>query len=260
MDARGLLDDLALTGAGYAAPVAGHTGVGCNADDLVTPASVMKIQVALTIENAIGAGAIDGSEQRVLTPERRTPGPVGISLMQDEVSMSVRDLVVSMLTISDNVATDELLAVAGMERVNRTTHELGLVCTRITSTQRDMLDGMAAEVGFPSYAPVLLLQAIWRDRAGDPRTCRLVRQLKGQQLTRHRIASGLGPPITVAAKSGGLLGIVRNEAGVVTFPDGAAYAVAVFTRRTTETTTDPALIDAGIGRIARALIDRLRES
>ncbi len=118
MDARGLLDDLALTGAGYAAPVAGHTGVGFNADDLVTPASVMKIQVALTIENAIGAGAIDGSEQRVLTPER----------------------------------------------------------------------------------------------------------------------------------------------GVVTFPDGAAYAVAVFTRRTTETTTDPALIDAGIGRIARALIDRLRES
>jgi beta-lactamase class A len=64
----------------------------------------------------------------------------------------------------------------------------------------------------------------------------------------------------VAAKSGGLLGIVRNEAGVVTFPDGAAYAVAVFTRCTTETTTDPALIDAGIGRIARALIDRLRES
>jgi hypothetical protein len=52
---------------------------------------------------------------------------------------------------------------------------------------------------------------------------------------------------TVAAKSGGLLGIVRNEAGVVTFPDGAA-------------STDPALIDAGIGRIARALIDRLRES
>jgi fatty-acyl-CoA synthase len=35
----------------------------------------------------------------------------------------------------------------------------------------------------------------------------------------------------VAAKSGGLMGIIRNEAGVVTFPDGAAYAVAVFTRK-----------------------------
>ncbi len=165
MDARGLLDELALTGAGYAAPVAGATGVGFNADELVTPASVMKIQVALTIENAIGAGAIDGSEQRVLPPERRTPGPVGISLMQDEVSMSVRDLVVSMLTISDNVATDELLAVAGLERVNRATRELGLVRTRITSTLRDMLDGMAAEVGFPNYAALVAHRS---DLAGPP--------------------------------------------------------------------------------------------
>jgi beta-lactamase class A len=176
MDARGLLDDLALTGAGYAAPVAGHTGVGFNADDL-TPASVMKIQVALTIENAIGAGAIDGSEQRVLTLERRTPGPGGISLMQDEVSMSVRDLVVSMLTISDNVATDELLAVAGLERVNRTTDELGLVRTRITSTLRDMLDGMAAEVGFPSYAALV---------AHDPDLAGPHRSTRSGAVSRHR--------------------------------------------------------------------------
>jgi beta-lactamase class A len=78
------------------------------------------------------------------------------------------------------------------------------------------------------------------------------------QLTRHRIASGFGPDVTVAAKSGGLMGLVRNEAGVLTFPDQQRYAVAVFTRSTPATTTDPAHIDAGIGRTARALIDELR--
>jgi beta-lactamase class A len=51
---------------------------------------------------------------------------------------------------------------------------------------------------------------------------------------------------------------LRNEAGVVIFPDGQQYAVAVFTRRGTGVTTDPARIDAGIGRIARTLIDHLR--
>jgi beta-lactamase class A len=81
-----------------------------------------------------------------------------------------------------------------------------------------------------------------------------------KQLTRHRIASGFAPPVQVAAKSGALLGVARNEAGVVTFPDGAAYAVAVFTRREATVTTDPALIDAGIGRIARLLVDQLRQS
>jgi len=82
----------------------------------------------------------------------------------------------------------------------------------------------------------------------------------GRQLTRHRIASGFGPDVTVAAKSGGLMGVVRNEAGVVTFADGKAYAVAVFTRRSPEVNTDPARIDAGIGRITRTLIDHLRSA
>lgn len=79
----------------------------------------------------------------------------------------------------------------------------------------------------------------------------------GHQLTRHRIASGFASPVTVAAKSGGLMGIVRNEAGVVTFPDGSAYAVAVFTR-SDRATSNAAEIDAGIGTIAALLIDQLR--
>lgn len=79
----------------------------------------MKIQVAVAVERAISAAMLDGAEARVLTPERRTPGPTGISLMRDEVIMSVRDLAVAMLTISDNVATDELINLAGLEAINQ---------------------------------------------------------------------------------------------------------------------------------------------
>lgn len=102
-----------------------------------------------------------------------------------------------------------------------------------------------------------LLRAIWTDRAGAPEACAAVRRAMGHQLTRHRIASGFASPVTVAAKSGGLMGIVRNEAGVVTFPDGSAYAVAVFTR-SDRATSNAAEIDAGIGTIAALLIDQLR--
>lgn len=295
-----MLNDLGLHWFAYAAPVSGGPGVGFQADDLVTPASVMKVQVALTIENAISSGALDGAERRVLAPTNRTPGPVGISLMDDDVSMTVRDLVSLMLTISDNVATDELIAVAGLEQVNRTTHELGMTSTEITTNLRTMLDDLAAEVGFRDYTALVahdpkvdgppsdeqvrtaiagsaaldpqrgtrttpretvgLLQAVWTDAAGSIDACAAVRRLMGQQLTRHRIASGFGSDVAVAAKSGGLLGVVRNEAGVVTFPDGAAYAVAVFTRRTPGDPTEPSVIDAAIGHTARALVDRLREA
>jgi beta-lactamase class A len=292
-----ILAELSLTGGAYAAPLRGE-GVGTHEDELVTPASVMKIQVALAVESAIAAGAVDGSQQRVLSPEARTGGTVGISLLRDEVRMSVRDLVPQMLTISDNVATDELISVVGLDRINQLTADLGLTRTRITSDLRSTLEGMAADAGFIDYAAlachdptvagppsteeirqrlersaaldptrgsrttaadtVRLLQAIWIDTAATPTACARVRWAMAQQLTRHRIASGFGPQVAVAAKSGGLMGIVRNEAGVVSFPDGQQYAVAVFTRRAPGLTTDPARVDAGIGRIAHILIDHLR--
>jgi beta-lactamase class A len=76
---------------------------------------------------------------------------VGISLLRDEVRMSVRDLVTLMLTISDNVATDELIALVGVDRINQLTAGLGLTATRITGDLRSLLDDMADEAGFADY-------------------------------------------------------------------------------------------------------------
>ncbi|MGI8613276.1 MAG: serine hydrolase [Nocardioidaceae bacterium] len=258
----------------------------------------MKVQVALAAEDAMVTGKIDGAQQRVLLPHARTPGPVGISLMRDEVRMSTRDLVSQMLTISDNVATDELIGLVGLDAINSMTVGIGLSHTLIASDLITMLDELAVEVGFADYATlaahdpsvpgppstaelrdrlasaaaldptrgsrttaaetVRLLQAIWTDGVAHPDACASVRHAMRHQLTRNRIASGFGGEVATAAKSGGLMGIVRNEAGVVAFPDGQAYAVAVFTRRAPDVTTDPAAIDAGIGRIARILVDELR--
>jgi beta-lactamase class A len=45
------------------------------------------------------------------------PGPAGVSLFEDDVTMSARDLVSAMLTISDNVATDALTDLIGLEKL-----------------------------------------------------------------------------------------------------------------------------------------------
>ncbi|MBU2665865.1 class A beta-lactamase-related serine hydrolase [Actinoplanes bogorensis] len=270
-----IVDDLGITATAFAAPIGGGDGVGFGVDELVTPASVMKINVGLAVARAIAAGEVDAEQPVVLRPDDRTPGPTGISLMRDEVRMSVRDLLTLMLTISDNAATDTLIELVGLDRVNA----FGLPRTRIVDDLRTMLDTMAAEVGFANYAAlarsdaahdlsrtaaldpargshttaadtVRLLRTVWADPAAGP-----VREAMAQQLTRHRIATGFGPRVRVAAKSGGLMGVVRNEAGVVTRPGGDSYAVAVFTRRPPGVTTDPARIDAAIGTIARHLVD-----
>lgn len=222
-----------------------------------------------------------------LDASSRTPGPVGMSLFEDLVRMSVRDLLVLMITISDNVATDALFDLVSLELVNDTTQRLGLTDTLVVGNLRHTLDTVATEAGFADYGHLVrhdpavdgppsevdvrravaassaldpsrgsrttpadmvrLLQDIWIDEAAPAVVCARLRQLMGQQLTRHRIASGFAPGFVVAAKSGGLMGIVRNEVGVVTEPDGASYAIAVFTRRPMTSTVDPAQIDAAIG-------------
>jgi beta-lactamase class A len=292
------LDDAGCVAAtAWAEPLDGGTGVGFDEDVLVTPASVIKVPVAQAVLNAIASGELDGRDRVVLPAARRTPGPVTVSLMADDVELSLRDLVTLSLTVSDNPATDALIASVGVDGVNRLLETLGLADTWLMSDLMTMLDEMAVEAGFADYAAlaraepgpgvpsadevrrrldgsaaldpargsrttaadsVRLLRAVWRDEAGPAQACAAVRLGMRQQLTRHRIATGFPPEVSVAAKSGGLMGVVRNEIGVVTYPDGASYAVAVFTRTDPAHRADPRFVDAAIGTVAAEAVGRLR--
>ena len=260
----------------------------------------MKVQVALVAASLIESGDLDGGSRCEVPAGLRTPGPVGMSLMRDRVEMSVRDLLIPMLTISDNVATDALIGHLGLATINAATRRLELGRTLIVNDLRTMLDTMAGEVGFTDYVTlsghdpaadgppsadevrarlaassaldptrgsrttpsemVHLLRAIWADHAGPASACALIRALMGQQLTRHRIASGFDSRHLVAAKSGGLMGIVRNEVGVVTDPEGRRFVIAIFTSRDRHSSSEPAAIDAAIGHLAYDLKQHLAQA
>jgi beta-lactamase class A len=295
---RDLFDEAGCVGTFCAARLDGEGSVELEADRLVTPASVIKVPVALAAWRAIDAGQLDGTRRLALTAARRTPGPVGISLMRDDVEMSLRDLVSLMLTISDNPATDAVMGVVGLDAVNDLVRELGLTDTRMVHDLATMLDEMAREAGFVDYAAlaayepsdrgdpsaddirrrlgstaaldprrassttardcVRLLRMIWSDRAAAPDACAEVRRAMTQQLTRHRIAVGFPPGYEVAVKSGGLMGVVRNEIGVVRDPEGTSYAVAAFTRTDPATRADHRKVDAAIGAAAAHAVGLLQ--
>ena len=266
------------------------------ADRPVVSASVFKVNVALEAETQFADGRLDPRERVTLSADRRTPGPVGFSLFRDNVSVSLQDLVVPMLTISDNVATDALVDRVGLDVLNTSAVRLGLTGTTIAADLYTMINSIGRETGFADWnslsawfeqphsatdeaeiaakvtsASALsavsatrttprdmarLLRLIWTDQAGPPGACARVRKLMSQQLTRHRLASAFPPPARVSAKSGGLMGVVRNEVGVVEYPDGRAYAMAVFTRAAGDQPRDAA-INAAIGTAAAAAIDEL---
>lgn len=126
--------------------------VSIGADEPVVLASVFKIFIALEFYAQAHAGLIDPMERVELTPGSLTAGPTGTSIFEDVASVSLRDLCGLMMSISDNAATDILLAKVGRERVNGRLETLGCTHTVVESDLADLFDEMAVEIGFRHYA------------------------------------------------------------------------------------------------------------
>ncbi|HEV2373024.1 MAG TPA: serine hydrolase [Streptosporangiaceae bacterium] len=248
--------------------VHGPGAVTLDAEDLVVSASVAKIAVALEVFRQAHLGRLDLRERVRVCAADRTVGPTGFSTFDDDVEVSVRDLARMMMVVSDNAATDVLIDLVGLDAVHVILRSLGLHQTVVPTPFRDMLDSIGQDLGFTGWAELMrvnsssprdaaridkllprvralqpgqttrttaaetatLLSLIWRDEAGPPSACAQVRQLMAAQLTRNRLAMGFTRSVKIAAKTGSLAGIIRNEAGVIEYPDGRRYVAAVFTR------------------------------
>ncbi|WP_049572324.1 serine hydrolase [Nonomuraea sp. SBT364] len=264
----------------HARDIDGDAEFGVDPDEPVVLASVFKIAVALEYARQAAAGELSRTERLTVTAADKDGG-IGTSGCADDVSLTLRDLAHFMLTMSDNAATDVLLRRVGLDRVHATLAGLGLRRTRLIGGCAELfaqvvtelgtveLDGLPRELIEPlavrdperttSSTPretTELLAAIWRDEAGPPEACAEVRTIMGNQIWPHRLAAGFGDEVIVSGKTGTLWG-VRNEAGVVEYPDGGRYAVAVFLRTAKLGGRDPDA-DAAIGRAARLAVDRLR--
>ena len=107
-------------------------GEACHdADEPVVSASVFKVAVALEVFRQAAAGKLDPRQRLLVTPADATAGPTGISVFSDAAELSVRDLALLMLTVSDNAATDVLTGLVGLDSVNATLAGLGLAGTVI---------------------------------------------------------------------------------------------------------------------------------
>ena len=255
-----------------AAPTGGSIEHG--ADEPVVTASVFKIAVLLEVCRRFATGELDPVHRVRVTPEERCLGPTGLSVMCDDVVLSVRDLAYLMMSVSDNTATDVLMRLTGLDAINEGLARLDLAHTTLVGDcaylladmpdtpdnlpQWEALDPQRTNRSTPRDI-TRLLELIWTDRAAAADACAEVRRIMALQVWPHRLTSGFPAGVTLAAKTGTLPGI-RNEAGVVTYPDGGQYAVAVFTRAFDIHQDRQPAIDSSIGRSAFLAVEALRAS
>ena len=280
-----VFDDIGVRGFLHAVDLDSGREAGYRADEPVVSASVFKLPVLVELFRQGAEGVIDLTESVTVPVSPRTLGPTGISIMLDPVTMSWRDLAVLMMVVSDNAATDVICSRVGLDRVNASLDRLGLPGTRVDTDCAGIFATLTEDlgVGLEEMTPQIdlaawlasraqdpgrtnrttprettaLLGRIWRDEAAPASACAEVRRILAQQVWPHRLAAGFPEPDIRTAGKTGTIGVVRNEVGVVEYPDGARYAVAVFARSRSAEFKQPA-VDAVIGAAARAAVDLLR--
>jgi beta-lactamase class A len=277
-------DRAGVTGWLHAIDIDDGDEVGVGADAPVAIASVFKLPVLVALHRAADAATVDLAG-RVTVSDGRTTGVAGLGAMQDDAELSLRDLALLMITVSDNAAADAVLGVVGFDAVEQAIDDCGLTATAVVASCRDQYDTLVddlargglslaqaladpeALMGFRVLDPATtnrstprdmtaLLARIWRDEAASAAACEEMRRVLRLQVCRHRLGSGFpGDDMRVAGKTGNLLNL-RGEVGVVELPDGHRYAVAVFTRSSSAALSNPAA-EAVIGTSARIAVDQL---
>ena len=251
-------------------------------------ASVVKIAVAAAYLADVDAGRRSLAKSITLDESIRS-GSDGIGKLMPHpgVTLSAANLIELMLTVSDNSATDMLIADLGGTRVvQRWLDRNRVVGVRI---DREIARLVLDNLGLPMLPGKTAAQTLWasdpltiearavavasfdidpRDTASPLAIARFLARLdKGEMLKpasrtflldtmarcrtgADRIPAGLPAGTPVAHKTGTLAGI-SNDVGIVTLPDKRRIAIALFTRGIAEGPTRAKVIaDA-----TRALFD-----
>ena len=138
-------------------------------------------------------------------------------------NQSLNELLKSMITKSDNNATNILINFFGMDRINETIRKEGY---NNTVLQRLMLDYDAQKQGLENYTSIsdvmLFLDRVYQNKEKSPYKEML--DLLLQQQVKTKIPSMLPKGTKVANKTGELQGI-ENDIGIV-FSKNGDYAIA----------------------------------
>lgn len=250
-------------------------------DALWPGASLYKLPAAIALYRARGSRL---SEPVHVRPDQRVSGGAGLSLMEDPVTVTWRELMRFMLVGSDNTAASLILREVGIPAVDDVAHDASMRRSSIASTadtvrlavetaredspftsgpdiDDDLLEFTRRDriLGSLTTAAdqVRLLTSLWSGTLMDSTGTALVCSMLAQQLIPTRISRTLSyPGVRVAAKTGSW-GPFRHDSAVVTHDREAPIAVSVLTRSLEFDRLVPA-IDDGIGTIAASIVDGIR--
>src|SRR5438094_7121078 len=211
--ARAAVATLPAEAAAFASDADGHALFGENEDELFPSASVIKLPLVMTLHADAARGLIDLDEQVAVGD--RIDGSGVLRHMRDVDRLSLRDLAMLAIVVSDNTATNRLIERIGIERVGERLREWGCPKTRLS---RKMYDFEAAKRGdenvMTARETVSLLLRLQRGECEDRATSDAVLAVLEQCQDRTMLLRYLPYGTKVPHKTG-TLDESRNDAAIV---------------------------------------------
>jgi beta-lactamase class A len=235
----------------YAVHLGTGEAVAVNADTRFPTASLIKTGVMVEVFARLSAGRLHREQLVPLTDDIKVGGSGVLHSLRAGSSWSVADLLFLMIALSDNTATNMLVALTGTQAVNERMVSMGLTQTRLyrptfRGGHADAFPEEEKDYGLGSSTPremATLMERIARGQAVSPQASQEMEALLGKQQVHEvlcRLLPGSEAGVTVAHKTGqdeeklpdaqGRPGSVRTDAGIVTTPNGR-YVIAIFARR-----------------------------
>jgi len=192
----------------------GHT-VSVNADETFPTASTIKIAILAELYRQAQQSKIKLTDTYTLQTSDLVGGSgISSALTPGTTKLTLRDVAVLMISVSDNSMTNVLIDRVGLDNVNALLDSLHLTHTRL---RRKMMDIRAAAEGRENVATprelMLLLEALYRGRVLDKQSTddffNLLSIPKSSYIPRE-----LPEDLRIANKPGELEG-VRNDCGLI---------------------------------------------
>lgn len=224
-----------------------------NPDRVFPSASVIKIPILAALFNLAEEGKVNLEDEITIKPENRVGGCGVLSELNPNLRLTVLDVATLMIIQSDNAATNELIDLIGMDRVNGFARELGLEQTRL---QRKMMDSEAVKAGRDNFTSPRdtgkLLRLLVEGKVVNKEASENVLDIMKRQQLRNKLPALLPEDVVIAHKTGDLH-LLEHDVGVFFLPE-RTYILAIFTNKLATNAAGVSLIN----QVSRLVYDTLK--
>jgi beta-lactamase class A len=233
----------------------------------VQTASVIKLPLMLQAFEQVKSGKLKLSSPVRLTKDNRVPGSGILILMDPGLTVSLKDAITLMITLSDNTATNMLIDVVGLRPTNEMLARMGLKNTYFYKKVFKQAEGPMPvdqkQFGLGKTTAeemARVMESIYRCELGDRELCvQMITIMRNQQyrdmLPRYLERVDTSEDLSAIADKIGALDDVRADVALV-YTQRGPIVISIFTYENEDKSWTPEnKAEMLIGQLARTIVD-----